>query len=215
MDVLNAAWQASSRPTTTPPTLTGTCSRCGQNNAKLVPTRLVVSKAFTGYDGWQDPAGCGLCPPCVWGYRTPALRAAAHLVTRAPVDLRRLEPPELGQLLSSALPPGIAVVVPLNPGRKHLLPTAGWGRVTVDDAQLPWTEQDAARLAAMRRLRSLGFGSRMLAAPAPTWSVLRRLPRSWWAIAVEDWQSLEVWRSRRPWFELAVHASFLPLEAAA
>jgi hypothetical protein len=40
--------------------------------------------------------------------------------------------------------------VPLRPGRKHLLPTATWGHVTVDDAQLPWSTTDTARLAATR-----------------------------------------------------------------
>lgn len=215
MDVLHAAWQASGRPLSATFDRSGSCARCGQHTASLVPIREAVSKAFTGYNGWQCPAGGGLCPPCVWGYRSPALRATTHLVTRSPLGLQQLDAAELGQLLSSALRPDHAVVVPLRPGRKHLMPTAGWGRVTVDDAQLPWTKQDAHRLAAMRRLRALGFGPRMLTALAPTWSVLRRLPRSWWAQATEDWQALDVWRSRRPWFELAVHASFLPIEAAA
>lgn len=215
MDVLTTAWQASGRPLASDPTHPGSCARCGHHAADLVPTGKVVSKVFTGYDGWREPAGAGLCPPCVWGYRTPALRAAAHLVTRHPAELRQLESAGLAALLAQALQPDRALVVPLRPGRKHLLPGAVWGRVTVDDTQLPWGEQDARRLAAMGRLRALGFGSRMLTAPAPAWTVLRRLPRNWWQQVTDDWAALDVWRARQPWFELAVRASFTPLRAAA
>lgn len=208
MDVLTAAWAAAGRPRVLEPAARGGCARCGRADADLVPARAVVSKVFTGHDGWADPSGTGLCPACTWGYRTPRLRANAHLVTREPLRLRPLSPARLGDLLTRPLAPEAAVVVPLRPGRKHLLPGAGWGRVTVENALLPWTAADADRLGAMRRLRALGFGSRMLAAPAPPWSVLRRLPRHWWADVLEDWSALAPWRTRPPWFDLGVHASF-------
>lgn len=97
MDVLHTAWQPNDRPlTATTPTLSGSCARCGAAQAALVSTRDVVSKTFTGYERWRQPAGAGLCPACVWGYRTPALRATAHLVSRTPVSLQQLEPGRLG-----------------------------------------------------------------------------------------------------------------------
>lgn len=207
MDVLTAAWTAAGAPLVTVPSTRGTCSRCGSRDADLTPTRHVVSDVFTGFDGWVNAAGAGLCAGCSWGYRTPRLRAVAHLVTADPPRLAELTAGRLGDHLDRPVPPDVALVVPLRPGRKHLLPEAGWGRVTVDDTQLPWTAADCARLAAMRRLRARGFGSRMLAAPAPPWSVLRRLPRPWWRDVDLDWAQLAPWRTRRPWFDLAILAT--------
>lgn len=215
MDVLTAAWQACGQPRPAVPSRCGVCARCGCVDEHLTATRDVVSKVFTGYDAWRDPSGTGLCPACTWGHRTPELRTVAHLVTLTPLCLQQLEPAALAELLSVAVPADLAVVVPLRPGRKHLFPAACWGRVTVDDAQLPWTAADADRLAAMRRLRALGFGSRMLTEPAPVWAVLRQLPRHWAGQVLQDWSALDVWRSRAPWFDLAVRASFTPLQAAA
>jgi hypothetical protein len=62
-----------------------------------------------------------------------------------------------------------AVVVPLRPGRKHLLPDARWDTATVDDAQLIWTSVDAHRLAVMRRLRAHGFSESMLCDDSPAY----------------------------------------------
>jgi hypothetical protein len=55
----------------------------------------------------------------------------------------------------------------------------------------------------------------MLAEPAPPWSVLGRLPKNWWADVVADWKTLDPWRARRPWLDLAVHATVTTGEAAA
>jgi len=214
MDVLTTAWTASGEPLVTVASTRGTCSRCGGRDVDLTPTRHVVSGVFTGFDGWINASGAGLCAGCSWGYRTPRLRAVAHLVLTDPPRLLELTSTQVGELLDRPLPTDAALVVPLRPGRKHLLPTAVWGRVTVDDAQLPWTAADCARLAAMRRLRARGFGSRMLAAPAPTWPVLRKLPRHWWHDVELDWALLAPWRSRRPWFDLAVQAT-VPAPVAA
>jgi hypothetical protein len=206
VDVLTTAWIAAGRPAMQG-TLTGTCARCGRVNVALTATRAVVSKTFTAYDSWHHPSGPGLCSSCTWGFRTAALRLKAHLVTVEPLELRQMQPADVGQYLDRALPADVALVVPLRPGRKHLLPGAVWGRVTLDDAHLPWSAEDACRLAAARRLRCYGFGSRMLAAAVPPWSVLRRLPRNYWTGVMTNWEALAPWRARRPWLELAVYAT--------
>jgi len=99
------------------------------------------------------------------------------------------------------------VVVPLRPGRKHLLATAQWGRVTTDDATLTWTSADADRLAVMATLRDQGFGPRMLLTAAPAWPVLVKLASRQRLLTQQQWPLLAPWRRARPWFDLAVHAS--------
>lgn len=210
MDVLTAAWTAAGQPsvTTTRVIGAGPCARCRDWAEQLVATRAVISKTFTGYDTWAEPTGAGLCQACSWGYRTPSLRAQPHLVTAGPRP--RLEPLDSGGLSAAlAVPVGSssAVVVPLRRGRKHVLVTAAWGRVTVDDAHLPWTTGDAARLEAMHRLRELGFGPRMLTEPVPPWPVLRRLPGPSWQPTITDWDALRPWRARRLFLDLALLAT--------
>jgi hypothetical protein len=184
----------------------GACARCATSSSELSATRTVVSKTFTGFDGWADPSGPGLCPACTWAYRTPALRQVPHEVTTDP-SCRPLTRPRLRALLAHPLPTTTAVVVPLRPGRKHLLATAQWGRVTTDDATLTWTSADTDRLAVMARLRAQGFGPRMLLAAAPTWPVLVKLAPRQRLLTQQQWPLLAPWRRARPWFDLAVHAS--------
>lgn len=213
-DVLAAAFTAAQPPA--PPAGSadrGDCARCPASDAPLIPTRLVVSKVFTAFDGWRDPTGHGVCAACAWAYQTRSLRRWPYLVTTKP-GLRQLTPADLGRLLQQPLPAEVACIVPLRPGRKHLLPTAHWGRVTVDDASLTWTSADAARLAALRRLRRLGFGPRQLAEPAPAWGVLRRLPPKQRREVHHEWAVLAPWRRSRLWFDVAVLAT-TPSAAAA
>jgi len=184
----------------------GTCARCATASSELATTRTVVSKTFTGFDGWADPSSGGLCPPCTWAYRTPVLRQVPHEITTHP-SCRALTRPRLRALLAHPVPTTTALVVPLRPGRKHLLPTAQWGRVTTDDATLTWTDADADRLGVMATLRAQGFGPRMLLAPAPAWPVLVKLPPRQRLLTQQDWSLLTPWRRARPWFDLAVHAS--------
>ena len=214
MDVLTTAWLSRGAPRTVGRSLDGSCARCGRDDLDLITVDAVVSRVFTGFDGWRDPCGLGLCPACSWGYRAPELRTVNHLVTADPPSLKQLDVTALGDLLTTPLRADVAVVVPLRPVRKHLFPTAVWGRVTVDDAHLPWTTADTVRLAAMHRLRAAGFGSRMLAEPAPPWPMLRRLPAGQWVQTLDDWRALGPWRSRRPWFDLAVRASHPPTRPA-
>ncbi|SDY64000.1 hypothetical protein SAMN05661080_04136 [Modestobacter sp. DSM 44400] len=205
MDVLTMAWHAAGAPDVEPPTREGLCARCGAGGPLIAATE-VVSRSFTGYDGWADPGRTGVCPPCAWAYRHPPLRATAHLVTRAG-QLQALTPTEVGEHLEVPLSADRALIVPLHPGRKHLAPTAAWGRVTIEDAHLSWAPADVERLAALRRVRRLGFGSRMLTAPAPPWSMLSRLPAENYPALLADWAALDPWQSRRPWLDLALYAT--------
>lgn len=207
MDVLTAAWVAAGRPCPPRPVegaVRARCARCAAQS-DLVPTRRVVSKVFTAFDGWADPSGFGLCPACCWAYGSTALRQSAHLVSQAP-HVGTLAPDEVFALLAARpLDPTHALTVPLRPGRKHLMPRSRWGQVTLDDVAVPWQLSDARRLRTVACLRGLGFGSRMLAEPAPAWSVLRRQPRDQWAQIGADWASLQQWRPASPWLLLALH----------
>ena len=167
----------------------------------------MVSRSFTAFDSWVDPLAAALCSPCGWAYTDSDLRTHPHLVTRAP-SLTPVGLSAVAHQLREALPVDQALIVPLRPGRKHLLPEAAWGRLTTEDGQLTWTSTDATLLAAMVRLRVLGFGSRMLLTePAPPWPVLRRLDPARWASVLQDWRHLDGWRRRTPWLRLAAHLS--------
>lgn len=206
MDVLTAAWSAAA-PATDDDTTPERCARCSTPGAAF-PARSVVSKTFTSYASWANPSGSRICARCAWGYQTPKLRLNPHLVTGQP-SLTELTRPAVAALLAGGhLDPTTALIVPLRPGRKHLMPEAGWGRITLDDVQLPWTDHDAARLNIVVALRRLGFGSRMLAAAAPPWLVLRRLPATSWAHVMDSWLQLQPWRvPASPWLALALHAT--------
>lgn len=206
MTVLATAWRAAGAPLRSDIALAGICARCGRP-AELTPARHAVSKSFTGYEEWVDPSGHGLCATCCWAYSTDQLRLSAHLVTADPISLTALDKAQVGELLERGpIGAGDAVIVPLRPGRKHLLPVAAWGRVTIEDAQLPWSAADAGRLTVVARLRSLGFGSRMLAAAAPAFSQLRRLDPEMWPQVLAWWAELADWRTPdSPWLALALH----------
>jgi hypothetical protein len=164
----------------------------------------VVSRKFTGWDGWADLSSRGLCPPCTWAYRTKALRTSPAVIQATPPRLDQPALAGVAAMLATSLPPRTAVLIPLQPGRKHLLPSAAWGTITTGDATFGWTTGDAVRLHALARLRRDGFGTRMLAGPAPAYPVLRRLPATRQGPVLDDWAALRPWRERRPWLTLAL-----------
>lgn len=210
MDVTTAAWMAAGCPRLRNPGR-GSCARCARPELAAA-VRDVVSGNFTGWDDWINPASAGLCGSCAWAYREPCLRLLPTLVRAAGPDLIHPGPQDLAGLLRQPVPPGAALIIPLRPGRKHLLPAARWSRISIDDGPLPWGPADAARLQAMQRLRQAGFGTRMLAAPAPAYPVLRRLPSAARAAVLADWDLLRDWRQRPPWLHLA---AYVTLPAAA
>lgn len=205
MDVLTTAWASTHNQTFTQTIPAGWCARCGQAGP-LRATFSVISKTFTAFDEWVSPSGPGLCPACTWGFDTTVLRAAPHLVTRTH-GLRALTRTQVRHVLSGgALPVDAALAVPLRPGRKHLLPRATWGQVTVDDATITWTTRDSTLIGVLGRLRAHGFGSRMLTEPAPPFAQLRRCPQAQWPHIMSDWPRLKPWRNPcNPWLALSLH----------
>lgn len=207
MSVVRAAWMGAGSPPLASKGPRGICSRCGAEG-HLTATREVVSAVFTGYDHWVHPAGPGLCEGCTWSYRTPSLRSTISLVTRDPARYQALDRTTCLAILQCAVPAGMALVVPLRPGRKHLLPIAQWGMVATDAAVVPWNAREAALLQLVVELRRHGFGSRMLMEPAVPFTMLQRLPAAVgdWVMAV--WGQLDEWRvADSPWFPLALHVS--------
>lgn len=213
MNVLTAAWMGSGSPQPDNLGRRGACARCG-SEAELVPVGTAISKTFTGFDGWRDVTGRGLCPPCAWGHSTATLRSNPHIVRRDPPCLAAQTRSQVAEtLLAGGLPVDVAVVVPLRPGRKHILPTASWGRVNVDDTQLAWTSRESHLLTDVVDLRGAGFGSQMLREATPPFGALSKLPRHQWAAVLDAWGRLAVWRSPdNPWLALALNVTTL-LEA--
>lgn len=206
VDVVVAAWRGAGSPAGAGSDA-GVCARC-RLPAALVATGLVVSKNFTGYDGWAAPGRGGLCPACTWAHSAAPLRARAHMVCQDGPRLVALERSALLQvLLRGAMAAGCAVVVPLRPGRKHVLGAATWGQVATEAGPMPWRAGDVARLAAVTRLRSAGFGTRMICQVAPAYPVLAALDTHRVPAVLEDWAALAPWRRGGAWLELALHAT--------
>lgn len=208
-DPTTAAWLAAGPPGAgIDPDHEGECARCRRHGA-LVKSHRVVSTQFTGYDTWSRPDGRGLCPSCTWVYREKRLRARPHLITREPSSLIELTLPQLRAHLSAPLNADQALSAPLRAGRRHVLPTATWGRVCVDGTPIPWTPTDAALIEVVERLRGRGISWRAFSDPTPPWAPLSRLPGEDQAKTLSDWQELAPWRdpTRALWLRLALLAT--------
>lgn len=218
MQLSDAAWTAAGSPTPPAARESSTlCARCGSPSTLAVATSTVISKSFTAFDDWHDPQSPEVCSACAWCFTCDDLRRHPHLLRSSSLRLHRLDRLDrrsLRLVLRRQLDPGTAVTVPLRPGRKHLLPIATWGRVTTDHGCLAWSSKDAARLAAVVRLRDHGFGSRSLGDPTPTSATLQTLERRHWAEIFIDWEQLEPWREAPMWLDLARYATLHSAEAS-
>lgn len=202
MDPVTVAHRLAEKPAP-PGVVTGRCARCS-TPAALTPTTSVVSRTFTSWENWTGPAG-GLCPACTWLYRTAELRNLPHLVAKTPPTFAAQTMAEvLTLLLAGPLRQSIALSLPLRPGRRHLFADLTWGTIRIDNANLTWAASDAGRLAAVRYLRQAGFTAADIAAPAPPFPVLRRLPSDQWASIQNLWTSLDVWRTNTHWLAVAL-----------
>lgn len=213
MDVLEAAWRAAGSPV---PNLefdrSGSCARCGRPGS--VTTAAVVSDKWTGWSDWRSAVRPALCPGCAWGYREATHRQGGLLVTTTP-SAAALDAAGLAQALASALAPDQAVVLPLHRGRKHVLPTAVWGRLNVDDVALPWTEVETRRLRVVIRLRQLGVSGAALTRPAAPFPVLSRLCPAQRSEMLQLWPELDPWRPATPWLAAATLVGGMYCAAAA
>lgn len=185
--------------------LNGACARCGREGDVLAPTRQVVSKSFTAMDHWRDPSGAGLCPPCAWAYRTVALRSSIHRIDRSPASLTVLDRSAALSELTAGLHPAVALIVPSRPGRKHLLPHARWGMVTLDDTPLSWTADDAARLGLVGNLRRVHrIPATAFAADSPPGRLVAGCSASARVAILTSWERLGPWRETLLWMTLAL-----------
>ena len=208
-DVAHAAWIGAGRPRHDCPTYQGDCARCGRvDDLEQITTAL--QRRFSSFDGWQSCSG-GLCPPCRWTYTTRSLRMRSMLVTRHPPALEELTLPRLRQILAEPVPVDVALTVVVHPERgKHLLPTARWGMLAVDDACIRWTHRDVSLLALVEQLRAQGCPVAALTDPAPPWRWLTTLGPGERVEAMSRWPDLNPWRRRGPWLEIAVLATAPP-----
>ena len=214
VEVVEAAFASTNRSSEKDSLQRGRCARCAKADTPIEPARSAISRTFTAFDLWKAPTEKGLCAPCRWAYQTPELRTRMHLITTAPA-MTELTQPRLARTLSAPLTSEIALVVPLRrPARKHILPHARWGAVAVEDTCLPWSDRDVAAAAAMRRLRSHGFGERMLGESAAPYAVLRTVPARRWPAIFEDWDHLSPYRHVDRWWALALLATTPPRSKA-
>lgn len=213
-DVVNVAWQAAGQPKVLPVSEAGLCARCGLVD-HLTPVRHVVSRNFAGFDSWCYPWRDGICPACCWAYRTPLLRTVPHLIVRYPAMVVSLAGRELRATLARPLTSASAIVLPLRPGRKHVISGAAWGHIATDNDLLPWTEDDAARLDLVDQLRTAGFTDRSLFEPAPPYPLLRALPTDQIPDILNWWDQLEQWRHNPVWLQVALKTARTPAAAMA
>lgn len=212
VDVVRTAWVAAGRPPAPglpSASVVGCCARCGSSGA-LVEVRRVVSRSFTGRDHWTLPGRAGLCSACTWAYQEPALRKRAHIVLghRQPA-LHALDSPGLLEVLAREVDSQTAVTIPRS-GRKHLLPSAQWGRVLLDDIALPWSRADAARLTVLEEIRALGASDADLRQSAPPWPLVQAAGPAQRLRLVQAWDKLRPWRNRSAYLEVALVATRRP-----
>lgn len=204
-DVVSVAWASLGQPAVdlAAVDVDGECARCGARR-EVVAAAQVVSRGFTGRSEWALPAGGQLCRGCAWAFRDPRARRPM-VVDRASRRAEFLQGTGLRQVLASPICEQVAVTVPRT-GRKHLLPSATWGRIFVDEVAIPWSGRDAARLEILEQLRRLGASETDLRAPVPPWPLLAEAGRDR-AQILTAWHELAPWRERTPWLEVALVAT--------
>lgn len=197
MDPVKIAWRqlataVAERPDAGP----GRCKRCG-SVTRVVALDDVVSAKFTGFDQLQS--GDGLCAACTWSFASTT-RLLTLVIT--PTKARVLDTPSLYEVLLA--PVRDAVVVPFS-GRKHVLPSAHWGTVRVDDANLVWTSSDAERLRVVANLRTSGVPPAALHQPTLPWAWARQ-HLELIGTTQREWETIAPWRNT-PYLALALKAT--------
>ena len=205
-DVVAAAWAANPPPPPPPPPQ-GHCGRCGQTQP-VWPAHQALSPNFSAYDTWTSPSHRWLCAACTWAYTTPALRSTTHRITTTATLQSLTRTQALDLLRSHPLTSDEALVMPLRPGRRHLLPTAPWGHITTDPGPIPWTSTDTHLLTEYAALRQRGFTPADLASRAPDFKRLQRCGGPDLAGTLNLWKRLDPWRCPdSPWLAIASHVT--------
>lgn len=210
--VADVAWAAAGSPEVAVGTAAGWCACCRARSSSLLPAARVVSRTFTAYDGWSAPSGSGLCAACSWAYRGAGLRRLPQVVHRGGTTEQGL--PAVRAALQQPVTGDSCVIVPRR-GRKHLVPDAQWGRVCLEDAQLPWGAADGDRLRRATWLIGRGFRPRHLLEVSPPWPVLRQVAPADLPTVLRSWDELAPWRGARPWLDVAIAISTPTREEAA
>lgn len=179
------------------------CGRCGRRGCATVPCRQVISRKFTAFDDWISPGG-ELCQVCAWGLSEAGLRSTTVAIEDGLV--RELDGAGLAALLSRPIDEKTAVVLPLRPGRKHLLPAARWGHVVVDDVAVRWGGAEVVLRAEMAWLRARDFSVAMIQDCSPDIGLLRRIPTHEMPDVLEALERVRRWRNSPHW-QIAVRAS--------
>lgn len=156
------------------PTGQRTCGACRRDH-DCVPAGQVLSANFGTWDDIVPSVdGRWLCPSCVWAYTNADLRRGNLVVTTAP-SVERPVPSRLRALLSSPIPPTTAVVVPVG-GKRSLVPTAQWGKLTFDGGTIPWSAKHARLMHTAAQLRDWGAHEKSLQLPSPPMAMMDALP---------------------------------------
>lgn len=181
----------------------GYCGYCGREKCATVPANRAVSNRFTAWDDWLRPGG-QVCRVCQWAFSTPALRSKVMLI-ESDGCLVELDGADLRHLLSGPLGDR-ALSLPLRPGRKHTLPAARWGLVSVDDALVSWERLERILRWQLETLRGWGFTVADLAEAAPSYRTVSTLGPDERVRALAIFADLAPWRGTPAW-SVAVRGS--------
>lgn len=181
----------------------GYCGYCGRERCATVPAHRAVSNRFTAWDDWTRPGGA-VCQVCRWAFSTPVLRSKAMLI-ESDGRLVVLDGAGLLELLSGPLGDR-ALSLPLRPGRKHTLPAARWGLVSVDDALVSWERPERILRWQLETLRTWGFTVSELTEGTPDYRTVSALGPDERVRALAILGDLAPWRGTPAW-SVAVRAS--------
>lgn len=194
-DPAAAAWVHARRPQLPYPYRVDAepCARCGAA-VETVRSAEVISEQFTGFDAW--PYGMRrLCTPCAWCYAAfpPAGAKRWMTITRERTTYHRSTSALAQRLAAGPLTSDVAVVLAVS-ARHSPLAGARWGRVQADTVSVPWTQSQADRLQAVRRLRDAGATWPELDDRQPPRSLLSRYGPAQWITIAADWEQMDPWR---------------------
>lgn len=198
------AWVSAGCPSAeNDPSIETTCGLCGTDGPGH-PFKEAISDNFTAWEQLPFQADSkGFCTACVWGFKTKDLRLRIHQLTP---EFRELSPSMLRELLSEALDYRVTIAVPIG-RQKHVAPWAREGMIRTDNEDVAWTADDARRLDAVARLRTLGFGEQALTEHEPRWLLLKKLNNEERKEVMALWPMLKVWRSHPVMMEIAARAT--------